>query len=1555
MNYFRNTVSIALLSGLGILIPSFARPDTLPGRHVEFTSLSLNEGLSQSSVYDMAQDRHGFLWLATEDGLNRYDGMGFRIYKHNPKDDSSLSESHILSVYVDHTGTLWVGTFGGGLNRYDAATDSFVRYMHQPNDSHSISGNHVADMMTDKDGDLWIVTLDSGISCWNRESDKFTNFIGDPAEQQDLTLNQTYCVMRDKQDRMWFGTGSGLLVLDAHQLDYAKQGQRLFRVLQSDQIASSALDKSVRCLLSDDQDRLWVGTQSGLYRSIHSIATNEPVSFEEYHADNADQHGLNFNDIRCLFQDSAGTIYAGSDGAGIFLYHQEQNRFYQYDHNVTDPESLSSSRVWSIFEDASGLVWIGTFVGGVNQLNPRRMQFNHLYQDPRHKLPLPDNFIKAIFSDSQRRQWVGTGQGVAQLSPDYPNNPSSGVNGPVISIEQHDPNDPTSISHNYIRAIVEDQEGHLWIATWGGGLCRRDGQSPIYTRYLHDPSNPKSISHNLVRTLVVDSKGQIWAGTSNGLDLYVPDTESFEHFTFEAANSPYQDRNRVSSIREDQHGIFWLGTDGGLLRFDRTTKSVTAYTKDRRDGKGISSNLVRPIYEDIEGILWVGTKGGGLNRFDPSSETFAHYTEADGLPNNVIYAILPDGNEKLWLSTNRGLTQFDPKTGTCRVYTERDGLQSNEFNIGAALRRQDGILMFGGINGINAFHPDRLVHNPHIPNIVLKDFTVGPNDEPLGLPIWTLPSVTLPEFKNAFTAEFVALDFTDPTQNIFRFKLDGLDEDWHDVGSLNRITYTNLAPGTYSLQVLGTNNDGLWNNAGVDLEIVVVPPWWKTQWARALMVASIFLLASLTLFSLIRRRDRRQQKRLEETETQLAQERRVAERLEQLDRLKDEFLTNTSHELRTPLNGIIGLVDASLRGSAGELNAGLRSDLFLVLSSAKRLANLVNDLLDYAQIRQSTIHLNTKPIDLYGLTSLVISLLRPTVGNKSIELVNLIDPDLPAVLADENRVHQILHNLVGNAIKFTDEGSVKISAEQENGHIRVKVKDTGVGIPEQDHQRIFESFEQYDGSMTRHHQGTGLGLAITQQLVKLHGGTMGVDSEPNHGSCFSFSLPISDGPALPSRDMPLTHEDHEHLIPEMVNEGTPHILIVDDEPINLRVLANQLGLAGFRTTKAQSAEEAIQFIDHDQHFDLIILDIMMPGATGLHVCREVRKKFSMDALPIILLTAKTMTEDMAAGFEAGANDYVMKPITADELIPRLKNHLKTAELREDLEEALEVASHFESEREKSIMATSVLHNIGNVLNSLRISSQQIYGVLNKSKAHYLDRAVNMIKQNSHQLAVFLSQDEKGKLLPSFLEQASTMIKEEHDYIERELNDLSKKLELMRNIIETQQRLARAELDNVLEHRVDHLVREAVQIQEQFLARRHVEVETILDPDLTTKVQELHTINVLINLIKNAVESMEANVDRPKHLIIRSGISPKGNPFISVQDNGAGIDEKERVHLFKHGYTTKSHGHGFGLHYGLNAMKSMGGTLEATSAGKGKGANFTMLFAVDGQVVESMSS
>jgi len=660
------------------------------------------------------------------------------------------------------------------------------------------------------------------------------------------------------------------------------------------------------------------------------------------------------------------------------------------------------------------------------------------------------------------------------------------------------------------------------------------------------------------------------------------------------------------------------------------------------------------------------------------------------LPNNTINRIEEDNKGKLWLATNNGLSRFNPKTKSFKNFDAGDGLQSNEFSVGASFKSKQGELFFGGINGFNRFFPDKITDDSQKPVVVFTDMlllnqsvSINPttgksgnkkasssNGFILEKAIHSTSAVTLTHLENLVSFEFSALHFSNPKKNQYAYQLEGFDNNWiHTDYKNRRATYSNLPGGKYTLRVKASNPDGLWNEEGVSLKITVLPPPWKSWWAY-----SIYLMI---FFSTVIAFVRAQRKKVR-------YERQVNLQLQQVDQLKDEFLANTSHELRTPLNGIIGLAESLIDGIAGKLPQKANHNLAMVIASGKRLSNLVNDILDFSKMKNHELALNIQPVDLYTMTDVVLTLSRPLLKDRNLQLINAVPKDCSALAVDENRLLQILHNLVGNAIKFTETGTVTVSSNTEKDRIKINITDTGIGLPENKLNTIFESFEQAQGNIARGYGGTGLGLAISKQLVELHGGKISVKSKEGVGSTFSFTLPISSEQALLSIienrtvarlnqiETGLNDTLQEEIIKESLSASLHlhskfRILIVDDEPVNLQVLHDYLSLQNYQLVEAGGGQEALKAIKENEPFDLILLDIMMPRVSGYDVCQKIRDTYSVNELPVIFLTAKNQVTDLVQSFAVGANDYLSKPVSKHELLARVDMHLKLLDINRNLE------------------------------------------------------------------------------------------------------------------------------------------------------------------------------------------------------------------------------------------------------------------------------------------------
>ena len=733
-----------------------------------------------------------------------------------------------------------------------------------------------------------------------------------------------------------------------------------------------------------------------------------------------------------------------------------------------------------------------------------------------------------------------------------------------------------------------------------------------------------------------------------------------------------------------------------MNKFDPRTEQFTRYQHDPDDPNSLSNNDVYAIYPDPTGILWLGTSDG-LNKFDPKTEIFSHFRPTETLNQGIIYGVLGDSQGRLWLSGSKGLSKFDPASNTFSHFDESDGVPSLVYTPGSYHQTADGRIFFGGIGGLLTFQPDQIKDNPQVPPIVLTSFKLSNEEKALDQPLALVDEIPLTYQDEVISFEFAALDYTNPAKNQYAYKMEGFDQDWIEAGTRRFATYTNLDPGTYTFRVRGTNSTGTLNEKGAAITITIPPPPWQTWWAY-----SLYALAGVAaIASFIHYRTQTQAQELARQREALAQEQLLNEQLRQVDKLKDEFLANTSHELRTPLNGIIGLAESLIDGATGPLSKATQENLAMIALSGRRLSNLVNDVLDFSKLKHKTIDLEFRTVDVHALTEVVLALTKPLIGQKSLRLINQISPDTPSIRADENRMQQIMYNLIGNAIKFTPTGQVTVSAEvrsmgsngSDASQLAITVVDTGVGIPRDQFEQIFTSFEQLDGSNERSFSGTGLGLAITKQLVALHHGEIEVDSTVGEGSCFTVLMPLSGDEAEATSVEPITIALAD---PEYDYEPFPlqqphytdgfNILIVDDEPINLQVLRNHLSLQDYAVTATLNGEEALTAIDQGLAPDLILLDVMMPGMSGYEVSQKLREDHTLFELPILMLTAKNQAKDMLAGFRAGANDYLTKPIRKGELLARvntllaLKNgveaHHKLLTLRQELDIAWRIQQSY---------------------------------------------------------------------------------------------------------------------------------------------------------------------------------------------------------------------------------------------------------------------------------------
>ncbi len=1065
---------------------------TLPGvlearpRPMRFEPLSIEEGLSQSVVNCILQDRLGFLWLGTQDGLNRYDGYGFTLY-HDAGDPGSLADDWILAIAEDPSGDLWIGTEGGGLARWRRSTDSFVSYRHDPEDPGTLSGDRVVAITWDQAGNLWIGTLESGLNRFDPSTGIFQRFRHEPSDPASLAHDQVGVVYEDREGNLWVGTEGGLGRFDA-----ARQGFVHFRHDPAD--PQSLSDDGVRAILEDRQGALWIGTHEGLNRF-----DRRGGSFERFLHDPGDADSLSHDWVRSLLEDRDGRLWIGTDG-GLNLWQEARRSFASYRSLSNSRDSLGSDQIVDLYEDRSGLLWIGTIGGGASKWNPGTWSFPHYRSEG-----AASRAVFAISEDPGGTLWIGTFGGLERLD--------RAAEGRRTRYG-HDPRDAASLSDDRVTALVHDREGVLWVGTYAGGLNRFDGGAG-FARYLHDPRRAETLSANAVTVLFEDHLGKLWIGTyGGGLNLHLGDG-TFARFRHDPGDPTSLGNERVFSLAEDPSGRLWLATDGGGLNlFEPDTGTFLRLLNDPDATGSLSSNELIAVHVDAAGQLWVGTKGSGLDKLlsldlATGRATFKNYSRAEGLPGQKVWGILSDSTGNLWLSTHNGLARFNPRTETFKSYSQSHGLQSNEFNMGAHHRSASGELFFGGVNGFNAFFPDQIEPRSHVPEIVLTSVTKVNQPVRFERPVFDVDEISFDYRDYLFSLELAVLDFTEPSRNRYRYKLEGFDEAWIDKGNRRWVSFTNLDPGPYVLRLQGANSYGIWNEEGASIRIFVAPPPWRTWWAYALYALAAAATVTVVILINSQHQEIARERALAEHQRERIKEReRLLEELEEKNTELERFNYTVSHDLKSPLVTIKGFVRLAERDLDENDAERARQDIGRVGAAAQKMQGLVDELLRLSRLSHQ--ELEAEEVALDGLVAEALELVEGPVCERRAKVE--VHPGLPVVKGDRMRLLEVYQNLLTNAVKYMGDQEaprVEVGVSERGGEEALYVRDNGMGIDPRFHRKIFGLFKR----LRTVEEGTGIGLAVVKRIVERHGGRIWVESEgKGQGSTFFFTLATASEP-----------------------------------------------------------------------------------------------------------------------------------------------------------------------------------------------------------------------------------------------------------------------------------------------------------------------------------------------------------------------------------------------------------------------------------------------------------
>ncbi|MFA6084081.1 two-component regulator propeller domain-containing protein [Mucilaginibacter sp.] len=1222
----------------------------------QFSHLDITNGLSDNQVNCILKDDKGFMWFGTTSGLNRYDGFKIKVFKRDAKNTNSLIENHVMHINQGPEKKLWIFTHNN-ISIYDPATEKISNKVADEALRYNIPTNQITKVEKDKQGNFWFTTNKRGLYCYNPKTKSSVFYSTSAKSAVVLHSNHIMDIVATQQNSVWLIYNDGVI----DKLD-TKANKIVHRY---DGLTKSVNNKPKNyIMMMDNKQNLWVCSDAA---PIGVYCYNTTAKTLKHYSKDTPQGKLNSNVVTSIVQADDNKIWIGSDHGGINVIDPLTDNVTYILSKPDDDKSLSGNSVY-LYKDNTGIIWAGTFKQGINYYHSGIMQFplyRHFTTDPK-SLPFED--INSFEEDAYQNLWIGTnGNGLV-----YFNRAAN-----TYTQYKHDPSNPNSLSNDIIVRLYIDRHHKLWIGTYFGGLDCFDGKT--FTHYRHNEKDPGSITDDRIYTIIEDAAGEMWVGTfSGGFNVFDPKTNSFRHPKY-PMTSEY-----TSVIFEDKQQNKWIGRDKGVDVIQKGTNKIKHYSFEPKNLNSLVGNDVNTITQDRRGLIWIGTKDG-LSILNTATNNFLNIEEGVNLPANNVSNIIEDKQGRMWVSTTNGLAsiKLSEVGGKYKVqinnYNELDGLQGRAFNLYAALRLKSGELVFGGIRGFNLFDPEVLNTYKPKPSLVFTDLhlfnkTVAAGDTINGSVILTkalseTKELTLEHNQNVFDIEFAACDYFNPDKIKFEYKLEGFDKGWITVAGNNRkATYTNLDGGDYVFKVRTHNVNATGKDDTISLKITVLPPFFKSPLAYVsyfvLLIGGLFFIRHRGILKL-KRQFETQQAEIE-AERKIAQEREEARRMHQLDLMKIKFFTNVSHEFRTPLSLILSPIDNLIKASD---KPNEQNQLATIKRNGKRLLNLVNQLLDFRKMEYNELKLSLKKGDIIHFIKEVSASFKDVAHQKKIQF--LIESEISAYVTnfDHDKIERILFNLLSNAFKFTPSGghiSVMLSLSAINDDVEgqsmleIKVIDTGIGIPKENQEKVFERFFQDDMPENLLNQGSGIGLSITKEFVKMQGGTIQIESEPDYGSCFTISLPVGQQ----CDELPVIDAiQEEPLAVILKNPETapgsarkPTILLVEDND-DLRFYLKDNLKNSFHIIEAVNGKDGWQKA-LAMHPKLIVSDISMPEMNGIELCKKIKADARTAQIPVILLTALSTEEDQLAGLDSGANDYIVKPFNFEILLSKIHNSLR---------------------------------------------------------------------------------------------------------------------------------------------------------------------------------------------------------------------------------------------------------------------------------------------------------
>ena len=1210
-----------------------------------FNRISSFEDLPSEEITQIIQDQKGYIWIATNSGLCRYDGYRIRTYKDNLFTPGILTDNQIKSIVEDHSYNLWIGT-NNGLNILDMKTGQIAKV-----EDSRLRNRVVSVLYVSKDNNVW-VGMDDGLYRYIPERGSFIVYnkstSGNP-------LVGVKSIMEDSKGRLWVGTWDvGLLRYETDKdafISYPRMDDR----------------NSAHVLFEDSYQTIWVGTwDRGLYRLINP-ETPKTVTWKHYLNQSGNKQSLSDNIIYCIEEETgSNTLWIGTrSGLSILDLGSKEDVFVNY-----LPESQSYSLPYNeldaIVRDRSGIMWLGMMGGGVYSVNMRHSPFqkNNL-ESVKHRLF--SNSVRSMFVDSEQTLWMGIGSyGLVFQKKE--------AKQPMFYIDHPDFRQPTPYLYTINHIIERRNEREIWFGTWGNGITVYNKEAAGNKIRILNEENTSWLPDGFVFSLLEDRHKNIWIGCRSGLAIYRPDGTGFSLSDYRTESDRIPINYCYYAIEETEDGNIWLGSNHGIIRVsgDVSKPDQLQFSLYNMVNGKLTYEWLQCLYEDSNGNLWAGSDGGGLNLYDKDSDSFISVNKRYNLQTDVINNIQEDESGNLWLGTGSGLVRLtispDALTASSRTYTTTDGLPDNSFIRNAVAKASDGRLFFGGHNGYASFYPQKVKEDEVVPPVAITSISVfnTPLDEfPSEVRNEITPNssdfaneLVLDYNRNHFSIEFSSLSYANPSKNKYAYKLEGYDTDWQYTGASSRVAnYNNLKSGLYTFHLKASNENGLWNEQERVLRIHILSPPWKTAWAYGLYILLLSVIVFVTYRMLKQRIREKQAQELQKMELVKTKE---------INHAKLQFFTNITHEFLTPLT----ILSASL--DEMKIQAPQLDDFYKVMSdNINRLIRLLQQILEFRKAETGNLKLKVSEADLVSFVRKEVDAFRPLMKKKNMQFNFSCRSDLIIGYFDPDKLDKILYNLLSNASKYNREGGtvdVNLSLSDREDVITLSVKDNGQGISKEGMRNLFKRF--YEGDYRRFNTiGTGIGLSLVKDLVSLHEGSIRVESEEGRGAIFIVTLPISRSAyrdeQIDESLEPTVDESHTVLLEDgntqdFLKEKSEYSLLLVEDNEDLLALMVKLLEREYSVYTAHNGKEAIRMIESND-IDLIVSDVMMPEMNGVELCRYVKGNFDICHIPIILLTAKNKEEDRIEAYESGADGFLSKPFNLSLLHARIKNLLRGKE------------------------------------------------------------------------------------------------------------------------------------------------------------------------------------------------------------------------------------------------------------------------------------------------------